>query len=320
MKRNLLILALLLAMLSTLSGQTRPSVPEDLAAGLSAFEEGNLERAVGLFDAAIEAPGSAYDGHALYWKGRTYLALGRLREAADTFDQFVNTYSEHPYLEESQYQRARVFYLDNQYEAAIQSLARFLELYPESEFSANALFWTAESLLALGRLDEAERLFREVTVNYPTSFRFEAAQYRLEILELKRRENELLTLLQWSHEEYLQALELYDQREREYREALRTYRSRIAGGGSEEVEATISELNSEIARLERRVADQQQEINSLLARLRQAGVEADRTEPRTADAEEASAGDAELREALRQLRTQALELQEALLEEEAEDE
>ncbi|MFP4378526.1 MAG: tetratricopeptide repeat protein [Spirochaetales bacterium] len=319
MKRSLLIPVILFLVAPVGFGQTRPAVPPELANGLSAFENGDLERAVTLFDEAIAAPGSAYDGHALYWKGRTYLALGRLQDAANTFDEFVNTYSEHPYLEESQYQRARVFYLDNQYEAAIQSLARFLERYPESEFSANALFWTAESLLALGRLDEAERLFREVTVSYPTSFRFEAAQYRLEILELKRRENELLTLLQWSHEEYLQALELQDQREREYREALRTYRSRIAGGGSAEIEATISDLNAEIARLERRVADQQQEINTLLARLRQAGVE---TDPSTIPNDQAqpSAGDVELREALRQLRDQALELQEALLEQESEDE
>jgi tetratricopeptide (TPR) repeat protein len=320
MKRNLLIPVFLLVLFSPVYGQNRPAVPDELADGLSAFEDGNLERAVRLFDAAVDAPGSAYDGHALYWKGRTYLALGRLDDAANTFDQFVNTYSEHPYLEESRYQRARVFYLDNQYEAAIQSLARFLELYPESEFSANALFWTAESLLALGKLDEAERLFREVTVNYPRSFRFEAAQYRLEILELKRRENELLTLLQWSHEEYLQALELYDQREREYREALRTYRSRIAGGGSADVEATISELNSEIAQLERRVADQQQEINALLARLRQEGVDAASPPEEVTESEAPTAGDAELREALRQLREQALELQDALLEEEAGDE
>jgi tetratricopeptide (TPR) repeat protein len=214
-----------------------------------------------------------------------------------------------------------VFYLNNQFEAAIQAFSRFLSDYPDSEFEANAIFWTAESLLSLGQLDAAEQLFREVTVKHPTSFRFEAAQYRLEILELKRRENELLTLLQWSHEEYLQALALYDQREQEYREALQSYRSRIADGGSEQVQSTITDLNTEIQTLEQQIQTQQEQINTLLAQLRQAGVEQEApSEAAPEPSGTPSTADPELREALRQLREQALELQEALLEQQGDEE
>lgn len=311
--KHVLRFALLLIPLLAVA-QSRATVPQELADGLEAFENRDFERAADLFDASIEAAGTAYDGHAQYWLGRTLIALDRLQAAADVFDLFLATYGDHPYREESAYQRARLFYLQDSYEAAIQRFASFLEEYSPSPFEANALYWSAESLLALGRLDAAETLFREVTVRFPASFRYEAAQYRLDVLELMRRENELLTLLQWSHEEYLQALDLFDRREQQYQEAINAYRNQIAADAAPEAQGVIDDLTAELSELRATVEAQQTEINDLRARLRTSGPT---TGPEPAETP-VEAGDAEMREALDSLRLQAQELQRLLLEQEEE--
>ncbi|HKJ85817.1 MAG TPA: tetratricopeptide repeat protein [Spirochaetia bacterium] len=315
MKSRILIALLLCA--GTLSVAAQTQVPEELAAGLQAFQAGEFEQALARFEAARARDDiAAWDGHSLFWSARTRMALGRYESAADTFDRFLSQYTRHPYREEASYQRARIFYIQDRHEAAIDRFTGFFNEYPDSEFYPNALYWTGEALFALGRLDEARRLFAEVTERYPASFRVEAARYRLDIIELSRREEELLTLLQWSHEEYLSALETYQARERSYQEALRAYRERFAGLASEDFEQEIRTLNARIAELETTVAERDTRINDLLSQLRQASVEPDagdppRQAPRSAPEPQS---DVELQETLLSLKAQALELQEILLE------
>ncbi|MFW5848298.1 MAG: tetratricopeptide repeat protein [Spirochaetota bacterium] len=322
------IIALLL-LIGTWSLGAQEEVPVQLADGLRAFQAGTLETALESFQEALARDDiPAWEGHALFWAGRTQMALRRYEEAADSFDLFLSRFADHPYREESHYQRARIFYLDGEYDVAILRFAEFMEDYPESEFYANALYWSGESLFSLGRLDEAERFFAEVTDNHPTSYRAEAARYRLDIIELARRENELLTLLQWSHEEYLSALESYQRRERSYQEALESYRERLAGLATEDFQAEIAALNQRIEELETTLSEREGRINELLARLRRLetgegdapGLE---TEQETEGAQAAPAedersvrSDLELREMLLSLKAQALELQELLLDDE----
>ncbi|MFW5789525.1 MAG: tetratricopeptide repeat protein [Spirochaetota bacterium] len=339
MKARIIIVLLLCAGAATVGAQSTTAsgderqVPVELGEGLQAFQAGEFEQALELFDAARDREDiPAWHGHALFWSARTTMALGRYEQAADTLDVFLTEYDDHPYREEARYQRARVFHLDGDYQTAVERFTRFTNDYPDSEFYPNALYWSGESLFSLGRLDEAERLFTEVTDSHPTSYRFEAARYRLDIIELSRRENELLTLLQWSHEEYLAALETFQQRERSYQEALRSYRARLAGLATEDFRAEISSLNERVAELEESLAERDDRINELLSQLRRARAgaaddsapadapqtgtdEADETtgEPR---AEAPGAGDLELRETLLSLKAQALELQQQLLEQE----
>lgn len=315
MKSRILIALILCA--GTLSVGAQTQVPDELAAGLQAFQAGDFEQALEQFEAARSREDiPAWDGHSLFWSARTQMALGRYEPAADTFDLFLGRYSRHPYREEAAYQRARIFHIQDQHEAAIDRFMRFLDEFPDSEFYPNALYWTGEALYALGRLDEAQRLFAEVTERYPSSFRVEAARYRIDIIELSRREEELLTLLQWSHEEYLSALETYQARERSYQEALRAYRERFAGLASEDFQQEIRILNARIAELESTVTERDARINDLLAQLRQASVEPGVESPTPESTVETPQpqSDVELQETLLSLKAQALELQEILLE------
>jgi tetratricopeptide (TPR) repeat protein len=84
-----------------------------------------------------------------------------------------------------------------------------------------------ESLYFLGRLPEAEKLYKAIGERYPDSVKAEAAQYRLALIQFKYREDELLTLLKWSHEESLRTIEEFQRREKAYEQALAVYQRRF---------------------------------------------------------------------------------------------
>jgi tetratricopeptide (TPR) repeat protein len=110
----------------------------------------------------------------------------------------------------------------------------------------NAYFWIGESLYSLGRLEEAERVFARVLRDYPQSYKVEAASYRLSLLEFKKREEELLRLLKWSHEEFLRTVEEYQRREKAYEQALAAYQQRTGGAEQRQAEArALEELKAE---------------------------------------------------------------------------
>lgn len=266
--RSLTILAVLLTLGSFLAAQ---EAPEGLATGLREYQAGRFEEALGEFQRAAANPDPGeYRGYADFWVARSLMAVGRYEDAANAFDIFLVEFGSHPYREEAAYQRARLFYLTDQHEAAVQEFAAFQDDYPESDFSANALYWTGESLFALGNLSEARRFFEEVTEKYPTSFRVEAARYRQDVIDLEQREDELLTLLQWSHEEYLLALDEFRQKEIAYQEALQSYRERLSTLAGEDFREEIQLLNARIGELEDTLSERDAQINDLLAQLRQA--------------------------------------------------
>ncbi len=96
----------------------------------------------------------------------------------------------------------------------------------------NAYFWVGESLYALGKLDQALSVFRKVLRDYPASFKAEAAQYRVSLIELGRKEAELAKLLKWSHENSLKTIEEFQRRERAYEQAIETYQKRLAASST----------------------------------------------------------------------------------------
>ena len=66
-----------------------------------------------------------------------------------------------------------------------------------------------------------------VIEDYPSSPKREAAAYRLEIIEQRKREEELLQLLKVTHEESLKAAEDYEKKVQRYEQAIISYQKRI---------------------------------------------------------------------------------------------
>jgi outer membrane protein assembly factor BamD (BamD/ComL family) len=285
-RRVVLVLALLLVALGVAAQET----PDALASGIQRFQAGQYSQAITTFQAIIADPSlRAYHGHAYYWVARTRLAQARLEDAAESYGYFLSIYGEHPYAEQAEYDRARVHYLAEEYEQAIQAFSAFVDSHPNNELVANALYWTAECLFSLGRIDSARRYFVEVVEEYPSSYRVEAARYRIDIVDLKQREQELLRLLRWSHEEYLAALEEFQDRERAYEEALRTYRQRLANLAAEDFQAEIETLSDQLQSLTDQLAERDRRIGELLGRIRR--LESQETSEREPD-DPSSAGTA----------------------------
>lgn len=260
---------LLLLLLSAVAvGQERDPARRILEEGLDDFRNGSYEQAMVTFRELLSSPDAApYRADAYFWIGRSALAAGRLDEAAENLEFFLQNYPEHRFASEARYQRGRLLFLQEDYRQSIRALEDFISRHPDSRFLPNAYYWIGESLYALGRFDEAAEVFRTVTSEYPESFRAEAADYRLSVIELGRREESLLQLLRWSHQEYLNAIDEFEQRERTYEEALAEYRERLRRLASGDFRAEIDRLSNRVSELEGELAEREREVRDLRQRL-----------------------------------------------------
>jgi tetratricopeptide (TPR) repeat protein len=221
----------------------------ELQAGLRAFQQQQYQQALQSFRRIIDeqAP-QAPDAE--YWSAMAYMALDMLEDADRTLEHYLARYPSHALAVEAHYQKSRLLFLERDYENALQASYEFIRSNPGSPLVANAYFWIGESLYSLGKLEEAERVFAKVVREYPQSYKVEAAGYRLSLLEFKKREEELLRLLKWSHEEFLRAVDEYKRREKSYEQALAAYQQRVGSPEQRQAEAqALEELRAENASL-----------------------------------------------------------------------
>lgn len=247
--------ALLWAQFSTGSDQLRE--------GLLQFKEERYQDAIRTFRTMIFNAGNEQEqasaADAYYWISRAYMAIGNYEEASRDLEYFLANYPAHPYISDALYQKGRLLYLQGDPESAIQALDRFITEYPDSDFAGSAYFWLGECLFSLGQLEEAARVFNKVIVEHPKSVKLEAARYRLALIEFKKRENELLKLLQWSHEEALKSVEEFRRREKAYEQAIAVYQKKLSSPGESgtgaETGAALDQLRSENQSLKDTIAN-----------------------------------------------------------------
>jgi tetratricopeptide (TPR) repeat protein len=239
-----------------------------IQSGIDAFRRSDYTAAIVRFrEALLDAPNEDTEATAYFWLAKSAMALDRLGEAERNLEYYIQSFPDHEFGIEARYQRGRLLFLQENYQAAIRALAQFIDRYPDSPFVANAFYWSAESLFQLGRLEEARDLFETVIRDYPASFRVEAARYRTAIIDLSFRERELLQLLQWSHEEYLQALDEFDRREQAYRDTIASYQQRLQNAASEDFREEIVRLSTQVRTLQETIRSRDAEIGRLEERL-----------------------------------------------------
>jgi TolA-binding protein len=123
-----------------------------------------------------------------------------------------------------------------------------------------ASYWLGECPLSLGQLDRAKDFFTAITEQYPDSAKYEAASYRLALINQKKVEAELLALIKWSHEESLKTIEEYQRRERAYDQALNTYQRQIA---EHQRDNRLSEIENDNAEYRRQLNEAYERIFAL---------------------------------------------------------
>ncbi len=132
-------------------------------------------------------------------------------------DVFLSSFPSSPYAPYIRYQKGRVSYYLGDYDSAVMILSDFCHEYPESEMYPSALFWIAESFYVACRYSTAKGLYERIVEEFPYDSKALEAQYRIETIDQRSREEKLLYLLRMTGEEYLAAKENYEKQLRESR-------------------------------------------------------------------------------------------------------
>ena len=80
-----------------------------------------------------------------------------------------------------------------------------------------ALYWMAEAFFAGYNYDAALPLYQRVVSDFAEDDKVPAAQYRIETIRQRGREEKLIYLLRKTSEEFLSARELYEKQLQEYK-------------------------------------------------------------------------------------------------------
>jgi tetratricopeptide (TPR) repeat protein len=195
-----------------------------LQRGLRLYGEGSFAEAVS--ELRNVDPADADYPEALYWIGLSRMSQGNYPDALETFDALEARYpGKKPELP---YHRGRALYYAGKYEEALIVLSGYSERENNANLKAASLYWAGECLYALGQLDTAESVFAGIVEKYPGSAKYQASLYRMELIKQKKIEAELLSILNWTHEESLKTQEEYQRREKDYDLTLLAYQKQLA--------------------------------------------------------------------------------------------
>jgi len=239
--RRFLTFALTLAVLASAAGAAPAS--SILTQGQDAYARGDYLAALAQFQKLVADPEARTQADPFLWLAKTYFAVLDTKNAALNLDYYLQNFPKDPARTDGLYLQARLLYSDGDYEHAIQAFGQYLDLAPTGDQVPNALFWMAESAFSLGHYEEAAHLYTKIVQGYPSSFKLEASRYRLSVIDLRHREEELLKLLQWSHAEALNSADEFQRREKAYQQSLAAYQKRV-------LDLQASDLGAKVAALE----------------------------------------------------------------------
>ena len=242
-----------------------PRISPRLQGGIKLYSEGKWREAViELRRTQAEALSPEQRAEALYWISLAELSAGEYEAALRDMEELVRAAPSSPRRAELPYHKGRAYYYLGRYDEAVALLKAYADRVGEGEDSRKSasLYWIGECLYALGQLDKARDVFILITEQYPQSPKFEASSYRIDLINQKKVEMELLALLKWSHEESLRTMEEYQRRERSYDQALIAYQKRIADMLKD---TRLADLENANAGYRKQLAEAEERIRTLEA-------------------------------------------------------
>jgi len=262
-------LALVLAASAILVGQEAPKAQLDQ--GIEAFRAERWRDALDDFGSVLANPQTTIEKpEALYWTALAAMALGDQATAEKSIQTYLEAWPNGPRVPDLLYQKGRILYGRQDWQGALVAFAAFMTDAPSHELYSSALYWSGECMYALGRLDDARRAFVAVITKYPNSVKVEAATYRRDLIDIEFREEELLKLLTWSHEESLRSVEDFRRKERSYEQAIAVYQNELADikrGAATDTDKLIADLRSQVADLNAKLGASQADLASTKAEL-----------------------------------------------------
>jgi TolA-binding protein len=288
-KRITVILLFLSGLGSTVFAQ-EGNIKTELSEGIEYYQQGKYEQALKNFNNITANPSlDASLGDAYFWLSKSQIILNKLDSAEKSLDFFLINYPSHKYTVEARYLKGRLLFLQGEFESSILSFQDFIDTYSDSAFIPNAYFWVGEALFQLGNFDSSEKIMDFVLKEFPRSVKVEAAKYRISLIRIKKRENELLKLLKLSHEEALKTMEEFQRKERTYEQAISAYQRKLTTSdkvtesalSKNDQEEDTEKKDEEIASLKNQITLLNQRISELLSSSTE--TESEETESDTAD-------------------------------------
>lgn len=175
------------------------------------------------------------------------------KSALDDCDIYLESFPDSIYYSRVAYQKGKLLYNLGEYEKAIVCLSDFCHQFSDDELYTYALFYIGESLFAGYKYDDAAQIYERIVADYPDCPKAAAAQYRLETIMQRSREEKLLYLLKQTGEEYLSAKEEYEKQLRVYNaENLDTTRRKLveAQNRNSELEKQVQDLQKQLSVLQ----------------------------------------------------------------------
>lgn len=139
--------------------------------GHTYLKRGEVDRSGRMFDLAIAENGN--NEEAIIGKARVYKRMGQDMRAYDLYDHFLKYYANfsnytddvnNAYMKQL-YESGINNYRRGRYFPAIEFFQRYLQNFPHTDRSENALYWIGESYFSLKRYDSAITYFRRVLSN-----------------------------------------------------------------------------------------------------------------------------------------------------------
>ena len=112
----------------------------------------------------------------LYRKGRCQFRLGDWDQALETYERTVREFPDGSFAPSAAYHVGYIYFLKKSYETAEARFRQFVDKYPMSEWTFDALYHLAECFEEQDRPDEAKDVYRRIRERFPGRLRGEEGE------------------------------------------------------------------------------------------------------------------------------------------------
>ena len=161
---------------SALTVETLPSTPE---AGAISSPEPTTDETLATVSPAPAAVANPVEIQAHYQEAFRLLKQAEYDQAITAFDKFLNKYPDSQYSDNAQYWMGEAYYVTRRFDAAITEYMKLISNYPQSQRVPSGLLKIGYSYYELGKPEEAKKALLELIEKYPGTSAANDAEERL---------------------------------------------------------------------------------------------------------------------------------------------
>lgn len=188
--------------------------------------------------------------------------------AVNDAEHFLATFEDSNLCPYVSYQKGRALHYLGQNDDAVIVLSDFCHHNPSNAMYPSALFWLAECFYDDYNFETAKALYEKLAADFPKDEKAPDAQFKLDLIAQREREQKLLYLLKMTGEEYLSSREEYEKQLKEYQtEDLVSLRRQLNAANQRIKELEENAANVKVPSSDNAVTDE--EMAALKAKARQ---------------------------------------------------